>query len=120
MTKPIFRLRGRSDKSVSFPTIRMQRHIGQHSGFQFKHKNKFFFKKNASAELECVNSVQADVELVESISSTSDEPSMLQGNKKVDKTETNTNKESNKMEANTEDHGAGQEKQAKKILSGSE
>ena len=52
------------------------------------------------------------------MSSTSDEPSVVQGNnllkgyKQVDKTEINTNKESNKREANNEEHGVGQEKQA--------
>ena len=52
------------------------------------------------------------------MSSTSDEPSvvhrnnLLQGNKEVGKTETNTHKESNEMEVNTEEHGAGREKQA--------
>ena len=55
------------------------------------------------------------------MSSTSDEPSVVQGNnlfqgnKEVDKTETNTNKENNKTEANTEEHGAGQEKQVSHI-----
>ena len=50
--------------------------------------------------------------------STSDECSVVQGNnllqgyKEVDNTEINTNKESNKMEANNEEHRAGQEKQA--------
>ena len=52
------------------------------------------------------------------MSSTSDEGSVVQGNnllqgyKEVNNTEINTNKESNKMEANNEEHGAGQEKQA--------
>ena len=52
------------------------------------------------------------------MSSTSDEGSVVQGNnllqgyKEVDNTEINTNKESNKMEANNEEHGVGQEKQA--------
>ena len=52
------------------------------------------------------------------MSSTSDEPSVVQGNnlllgnKEVDKTETNTNEESNEMEAITEEYRAGQEKQA--------
>ena len=52
------------------------------------------------------------------MSSTSDELSVVQGNnllqgyKEADKTETNTNKESNETERNTEEHGAGQEKQA--------
>ena len=51
------------------------------------------------------------------MSSTSDERSIVQGNnllqgyKEVDNTEININKESNKMEANDEEHGAGQEKQ---------
>ena len=55
---------------------------------------------------------------MEMMSSTSDEPSVVQGNnllqgyKQVDKTETNTNKESNETEANTEEQGAGKEKQA--------
>ena len=62
--------------------------------------------------------MQADVELVEKMSSTSQEPSvvqgnnLLQGNKEVDNTETDTNKERNETETNTEEHGAGQEKQA--------
>ena len=52
------------------------------------------------------------------MSSTSDEGSVVQGNnllqgyKEVDNTEINTNKESNEREANTEEHGVGQEKQA--------
>ena len=52
------------------------------------------------------------------MSSTSDEPSVVQGNnllqvnKEVDKTETNTNEKSNEMEAITEEYRAGQEKQA--------
>ena len=52
------------------------------------------------------------------MSSTSDDRSVVQGNnllqgyKEVHNTEINTNKESNKMEANDEEHGAGQEKQA--------
>ena len=51
------------------------------------------------------------------MSSTSNETSVVQGNnllqgyKEVDKTETNTNKESNEAEANNEEHGVGQEKQ---------
>ena len=88
-------------------------------GFNSNSKiTSFFSKKNALTEPECVNSAHADVELVEMMSSTSDDPSvvqgnnLLQGNKEVDKTETNTNKESNKMEANTEEHGTGQEEQA--------
>ena len=58
---------------------------------------------------------------MEMMSSTSDEPSVVQGNnllqgyKQVDKTETNTNKESNETEANTEEQGAGKEKQASHI-----
>ena len=52
------------------------------------------------------------------MSSTSDEPVVVQGNnllqgyKEADKTKANTNKESNETEANTEEQGAGQEKQA--------
>ena len=55
------------------------------------------------------------------MSSTSDEPSVVQGNnllqgyKDVDKTEINTNKESNEREANNEEHGTGQEKQASHV-----
>ena len=76
----------------------------------------FSTKKNPSIE-PCLNSAQADVELVEMMSSTSDESSVVQGNNllqgynEVDKTETNTNKESNEMEKNTKEHGEGQEKQ---------
>ena len=53
------------------------------------------------------------------MSSTSDEPTIVQGNnllqgyKEVDKRKTNTNKESNETEGNTEEHGAGQEKTSK-------
>ena len=140
-TKPTFRPRGRPGKSTScshdknaktYGTTNTQR--GRLSdncqGFNSNSKiTSFFFNKNALTEPECVNSAHADVELVEMMSSTSDDPSvvqgnnLLQGNKEVDKTETNTNKESNKMEANTEEHGTGQEKQAiiwKKTPSGSE
>ena len=52
------------------------------------------------------------------MSSTSDEPAVVQGNnllqgyKEADKTKANTNKESNETEANTEEQGTGQEKQA--------
>ena len=52
------------------------------------------------------------------MSSTSDEPAVFEGNnllqgyKEADKTKTNTNKESNETEANTEEQRAGQEKQA--------
>ena len=52
------------------------------------------------------------------MSSTSDEGSVVQGNnllqgyKEVDNTEININKESNEREANNEEHGVGQEKQA--------
>ena len=55
---------------------------------------------------------------METMSSTSDEPSVVQRNnlfrgyKVVGKRKRNTNKESNETEANTEEHGTGQEKQA--------
>ena len=55
------------------------------------------------------------------MSSTSDEPAVVQGNnllqgyKEADKTKTNTNKESNETEANTEEQRAGQEKQASHV-----
>ena len=134
MTKPTFRLRGRPGKSTScshnknakiYGMINAQR--GQLSdnnrqGFNSNWKiTSFFSKKNVSTEPKCVDSAQYDVELVEMMSSTSDEPSVVQGNnlfqgnKEVDKTETNTNKENNKTEANTEEHGAGQEKQVSHI-----
>ena len=85
---------------------------------QFKLKNnKFFSKINASTEPECVNSCRADVEHTETMSPTSYEPSIGQGNnlytsrKQRGWYDRNKHKESNKMEANTEEHKAGQEKQ---------
>ena len=53
------------------------------------------------------------------MSSTSHEPTVVQGNnllqgyKDVDKRKTNKNKESNETEGNTEENGAGQEKTSK-------
>ena len=55
------------------------------SGLQFKLKNnKIFSKKSASTEPKYVNSVQNGIQLMETMPSTSDEPSAVQ-------TETNTN-----------------------------
>ena len=107
MTKPTFRLRERPDKSTSCSHNKNAKII------QFNSNSKSFFSKkkklqNASTEPECVNSAQVGVELLEMTSSTSDDPSivqginLLQGNTDVDKTDTNSNKESNETEGNIE------------------
>ena len=129
MSKPTFRPRRRPDKSTSCFHNKNAKIYGKANAqrgwlcdnncqsFNSNSKKQVFFEKNPSTEPWCVNSAQADVELVETMSSTSDEPSVVQGNnlfwrcKEVDKTEINTNKESNETEANNEGHGAGQEKQ---------
>ena len=68
-------LRERPDKSTSCSHNKIAKII------QFNSNSKSFFsKKNASTEPECVNSAEAGVELLEMISSTSDDPSIVQGN----------------------------------------
>lgn len=93
MTKSTFRLRGRPDKSTScshnknantYGITNAQRGRLSDNNYRSFNSNSnitsFFSKINASTEPECVNSVQADIELVEIMSSTSFEPSVVQEN----------------------------------------